>query len=173
MLIGLRRSGGVVWSERRLNENLALGHVGLVVLHSFVNLMQSKLSLYFYLLYQGLSLSDTSEESPGAFFFHPVWQEKPFEFLDPLPGPSTFADEEPTLNDEAVKDNLCGRNPKRKGRPNDKVVQAQLACGSDDDISSESASPVPSDEDESDFDDSSPRRAKACPVSLHLTCHLS
>ena len=91
-------------------------------------------------------------------------QEKPFEFLDPLPGPPTHADEETHLNDEPVKENFCRRNPRRKGRPNDKVIQAQLACGSDDDFSSDSASPVPSDEDHSDTDDSSPLRAKACTV---------
>ena len=119
-------------------------------------------------------------QTVGPILYEPgVWklQEKPFEFVDPLPGPPTFADEERKLNDEAVKDNLCRRNPKRKGRPNDKVVQAQLACGSDDDISSESASPVPSDDDESDCDDSSPRRAKACPVftppNLSLTLSLT
>ena len=96
-------------------------------------------------------------------------QEKPFglglasfEFLDPLPGPPTFADEETHIDNEPVTGHLYRRNPKRKGRPNDKVVQEQLACGSDDDFSSDSASPVPSDEDHSDTDDSSPLRAKAC-----------
>jgi hypothetical protein len=95
-----------------------------------------------------------------------VWklQEKTFEVLDPLPGPPTYADEETHLHDEPVKDTLCRRNPQRKGRPNDKVVQEQLACGSDEDFSSDSASPVPSDEGHSDTDDSSPLRAKAWTV---------
>ena len=94
-----------------------------------------------------------------------VWklQEKTFEFLDPLPGPPTYADEETHLNDEPVKDNLCRRNPKRKGRPNDKVVQEQLACGSDNDFSSDSAS-VTSDEDDSETDNASRLRAKVCTV---------
>ena len=95
-----------------------------------------------------------------------VWklQEKPFEVLDPLPGPSTYADEETHLHDEPVTGNLYRRNPKRKGRPNAKVVQEQLACGSDDDFSSDSASPVPSDEGHSQSDDSSPLRAKVWTV---------
>ncbi len=95
-----------------------------------------------------------------------VWklQEKTFEVLDPLPGPPTYADEETQLHDEPVKDNLCRRNPQRKGRPNDKLVQEQLACGSDEDFSSDSASPVPSDEGDADTDDSSPLRTKAWTV---------
>ena len=90
-----------------------------------------------------------------------VWklQQKTFEFLDPLPGPPTYADEESHLNDEPVQDNLCRRNPKRKGRPNDKVVQEQLACGSDNDSSSDSAS-VTSNEDHSETDNASRLIAK-------------
>jgi hypothetical protein len=90
-----------------------------------------------------------------------VWklQETPFEVLDPLPGPPTYADEETQLHDEPVQDTLCRRNPQRKGRPNDKVVQEQLDCGSDEDFSSDSASPVPSDEGDADTDDYSPLRA--------------
>ena len=92
-----------------------------------------------------------------------VWklQEKTFEFFDPLPGPPTYAAEETHLNEEPVKYNFCRRNSKRKGRPNDKVVQEQLACGSEDDFSSDSASPITSDEDHSDTNDASPLRAKA------------
>ena len=95
-----------------------------------------------------------------------VWklQEKPFEVLDPMPGPPTFADEETHLDNEPVTGNLYRRNPKRKGRPNGKVIQEQLACGSDDDFSSDCASPAPSDEGHSESDDSSPLRAKVWTV---------
>jgi hypothetical protein len=100
-------------------------------------------------------------EAAAQALEEPLAERKPFEFLDPLPGPPTHADEETHLNEEPVKDNFCRRNPKRKGRPNDKVVQEQLACGSEDDFSSDSASPITSDEDHSDTNDASPLRAKA------------
>jgi hypothetical protein len=99
--------------------------------------------------------------------------EKSFVFLDPLPGPPTYADEDTQLHDQPVKENLCRRNPKRKGRPNDKVVQEQLACGSDEDFSSDSASPVSSDDGDADTDDSSPLRTKACTVFTTPDCSLS
>jgi hypothetical protein len=92
-----------------------------------------------------------------------VWKlrEKRFEFLDPLPEPPTYADEETNLKDKTVQDNLCRRNPRRKDRPNDKLVQQQLGCASDDEFSANFASPVPSNSDNSDSDDSSTRRATA------------
>ena len=99
--------------------------------------------------------------------------DKSFVFLDPLPGPPTYADEDTQLHDQPVTENLCRRNPKRKGRPNDKVVQEQLACGSDEDFSSDSASPVSSDDGDADTDDSSPLRTKACTVFTTPDCSLS